>query len=506
LDEGQPCVEGLEGFTFLLRASLDTIPDGILVEDPRGRVVLVNQVFCAIFGIPSETGALVGRPADELNEPIALLTARPEPFRARVRAIVERRRPVQAEPFALLDGRILERDYWPLFVTEEERGHCWRYRDVTENRRMEERMRIADRMASLGTLAAGVAHEINNPLAHLTTNLEYIREQLAKTLQSPGELEDALHESREAVDRVRDIVRDLKTLSRVEDDLRGPVDVQALLQSSINMAWAELRHRARLVRQLGTVPAVEANASRLGQVFLNLLINAAQAIPESAPQAEVRVATRTDERGRAVIEISDTGVGIPPDVLPHIFDPFFTTKPVGVGTGLGLSICHGTITGMGGEILVESRVGQGTTFRIILPATQRPITAPPAPAKPPPSSRRGRILVVDDEVLIGTALKRLLGTEHDVVAVQRAAEALELLRAESFDLVLCDLMMPEMTGMDLHAALERRDPALLEKVIYMTGGAVTSKAMAFRAAISNLTIDKPFDLTALRTLIRERIG
>jgi len=250
-------------------------------------------------------------------------------------------------------------------------------RDITERKSVQERLRAADRMASLGTLAASVAHEINNPLSYMTSNLRFIDEELramteaGESLAGPrgGEVRQALQETLTGSSRVSEIVRDLKTFSRSDGERRGPVDVHAVLDLCANMARSEIRHRARLVKEYGEVPLVDANETRLGQVFLNLLVNAAQAIPEGAKvkDHEIRLTTHRDEHGWVVVEVRDSGMGIPPENLSRLFDPFFTTKPAGVGTGLGLSICHGIITGLGGRITVESEPGRGTCFRVLLP-------------------------------------------------------------------------------------------------------------------------------------------
>jgi len=260
-------------------------------------------------------------------------------------------------------------------------GRVVTFLDIAERKRAEEalrksqaQLRMADRLATVGTLSAGVAHEINNPLAYTVANLSFVRDALARLPDSmPGldvaELRASIAEASEGAERVRRIVKDMKTLSRMDDERIGVVDVEAALDASVNMAIHELRHRAQVVKDYARVPLVRCNEGRLVQVFLNLLVNAAQAITGNAPERnEVRLATCVDGRGRVAVEISDTGVGIPEEVLPRIFDPFFTTKPVGVGTGLGLSICHSLVTGMGGDIEVASKVGVGTRFLIVLPA------------------------------------------------------------------------------------------------------------------------------------------
>ncbi|HEX5751399.1 MAG TPA: ATP-binding protein [Archangium sp.] len=248
-------------------------------------------------------------------------------------------------------------------------------RNVTERKQMQARLLLADRLASVGTLAAGVAHEINNPLAFVLSNLGFLEEecQLLKDLLPEDrlrELEDVLRETKQGAERVRHIVRDLRTLSRDEGEQLCDVDVRAVIESSLGLVRNELRHRARLVKDFEPVPLVRASEGRLGQVLLNLLINASQAVPDGRPtEHEVRVRLRAIA-GRVVIEVRDTGCGIAPEVRDRIFDPFFTTKPVGTGTGLGLSICHGIVTGMGGDISVESELGRGSTFRITLPIPQ----------------------------------------------------------------------------------------------------------------------------------------
>ena len=246
--------------------------------------------------------------------------------------------------------------------------------DATERRDLRAQLVIADRMASIGTLAAGVAHEINNPLAYVVANLGFVREAVAELSHPPadpagvlGSLGQALDDARDGAERVRRIVLDLKALSR-SDETTLPVDVRGALDAALAVAGHEIARRATLVRRLAPVPCVVANAGRLGQVFLNLLVNAAQAIPEGNPAGhEIRVATSTDARGRVVVEIADTGSGIPPEILERMFDPFFTTKPAGVGTGLGLAISRGIVAALGGEIQVESEVGAGSTFRVLLP-------------------------------------------------------------------------------------------------------------------------------------------
>ncbi len=383
-----------------------------------------------------------------------------------------------------------------------------------EQKKMQAQLVISERMASMGTLAAGVAHEINNPLSCVMANLDLAASDLAERgaklglTAEFGEVQEGLHDAREASERIRNIVRDLKIFSRSEEDKTGPVDIERVMESTLRMAWNEIRHRARLVKNYGKTPPVEASESRLGQVFLNIVVNAAQAIAEGrADNNEIRISTSTDPSGGAVVEIADTGPGMPPDVLAQLFTPFFTTKPIGVGTGLGLSICHGIVTGLGGSIGVTSELGKGTAFRISLPPALAEVLVAASPlALDVPARRRGKILVVDDEPMIAKVVRRTLSAEHEVVGVGSADEALKRIGAgERFDVILCDLMMPQMTGMDLHAELSRVAPEQAERMIFLTGGAFTPRARAFLDQTPNQRIEKPFHVRHLRALINDRI-
>jgi signal transduction histidine kinase len=246
-----------------------------------------------------------------------------------------------------------------------------------ERRRLLGRLEEAERFAALGRLAASVGHEINNPLAYILSNLRYLSTELRDLTKSEEErerwqeVEEALGDALHGAERVRKIVQALKTLARAQIEPPSQVDLNAVLDRTLEMMEQELRRRARLVKDYGVSRPVMGDEGRLGQVFLNLLLNAVQAIPEGQPEShEIRVTTRQDLAGNAIVEVRDTGHGIAPEILPRIFEPFFTTKEAGEGTGLGLSICHATIEAMGGEIEVQSEPGRGSTFRILLPPLQ----------------------------------------------------------------------------------------------------------------------------------------
>jgi two-component system, cell cycle sensor histidine kinase and response regulator CckA len=390
-------------------------------------------------------------------------------------------------------------------------------RDVTERKRMEIKLLEADRLTALGVLSAGVAHEINNPLAYVLLNLEYLKRELPKVGGDPPRVESLMVRVQDAchgADRVASIVRDLRTFARGEESARQPVSLEAVIEAAVNIAYPEVRTRARLERRYQTVPAVDGNAGRLEQVFLNLLLNAAQAFADDGDPSDnlIRVSLRT-EGGNVVAAVYDNGPGIAPEFLGRIFDPFFTTKPVGVGTGLGLPICRGIVQTHGGEITVESRLGAGATFTLSFPASKlSPIVPRKSDRSPQDASgrARGRVLVVDDESVVAHTLKVLLQGEHDLVVAESGAEALELLEKEpaqdAYDAILCDLMMPGMTGMELFEVIRREHPSLATRVVFMTGGVSMLRVSEFLESVPNAKFEKPFDIAELRRTLHALVA
>ena len=413
-------------------------------------------------------------------------------------------------------------------VADPERGLVYAAaRDVTEQKHTEARLAksterqellqrqliFAERMASVGTLAAGVAHEINNPLAFVAANAAMIVEELDRATgeqlqERAEELREMARDVQMGAERIRKIVRALKTFSRAEEQKLSLIEVGPVLELAINMTQGEVRHRARLTREIRPLPPVLADEARLGQVFINLLINAVQAIPEGqAERHTIRLVTRTNSTGQVFVEVHDSGTGIAAEHRDHIFDPFYTTRPVGRGTGLGLSICHGIVTALGGTITFESDPGRGSTFVVALPGVVVEVVPKVVTAKASDGVRReGRILVVDDDPLVGTTLRRVLEREHEVTVVESGREALTLIGAgERYDVILCDVMMPQMTGIELYAEVGRSAPDQQARMIFVTGGTFTPKARSFFDKAPNALIEKPFNLRNLRAVVREQL-
>ena len=385
-------------------------------------------------------------------------------------------------------------------------------RDVTQQRQVQERAIVAERLASLGNLAAGIAHEVNNPLTFVIGNvycLERMLQRWENVLSAngeTGELQNArefVSDLRTGAERIQRIVADMGVFGTCSVDPPGLVDVRASMEWALRVTANAIRHRAQLSVELDEVPPVVARESELGQVFVNLLVNASQAIPEGeAGQHSIRVSARVDTQGRATVAVRNTGAVIPPAVLPRIFDPFFSTKPPGQGTGLGLTICRRIVATLGGELTVESTPEHGTCFQVAFPKAAMTRSGRPL-IDQPEEDQRGRILVIDDDPAVLRLLQQVVGRKHDVVAVDGAAEGLRLLEEDPrFDLVLCDLMMPGMGGEELLRRVERRWPRIASSIVFMTGGAYTPAAAAFLASIANPRIQKPFQPIALMSLLQ----
>lgn len=387
--------------------------------------------------------------------------------------------------------------------------------DVTELRKLQAAAIQNDRVIAVGTLAASVAHEINNPLTYLLAHFQMTErdfESLEKTLASvtgpAGDdarsmvqsLRSHLAPLRIAAERIARITRQLKTFSRSQGERVEPVDLRNVVRSVLQLVGKDLEARARV--SLGLEEAsVVADEARLVQVVLNLVVNAMHAV-ESPKRSDAEIVIRTCTAGeRVTLEVEDSGGGVPASERERIFDPFFSTKEIGEGTGLGLFVCRNIARGFGGDITVEDRALGGARFRLSLPARsapQPPVTPTGEKAAQNGASRRGRILLVDDEPLLEQALSDTLRhAGHEVMSVRSGAKALELLLSpEPFDLVYCDLMMRGMTGMDLAGTLRERAPNRLPRIIFMSGGAFTQEARDFLEAHRDQSVDKPFDIVS----------
>lgn len=412
-------------------------------------------------------------------------------------------------------------------------------RDETEAQRQQGILAQTDRLASMGLLAASVGHEINNPLAGVLLNAELLAgalpglaravERCSSALRAaigdegftaslgsdapllePEALRNMAENAVDALDGARRITRISKTLSTFShlDTPLSHVDLVRAIESAVTLAFNELRFRAKVVTEFAPVPPIWASEGKLSQVFLNLLINASHATRGSDVEHNVITLRTWAAGGNAFAQVTDTGTGIPPERLPHVFEPFFTTKRAGMGSGLGLFICRSIVTEFGGDIEVTSTPGKGTSFVVRLPALvevpERQRTEQPS-AGTEPETPRGRVLVIDDEAPLRKIMARLL-PEHEVVMAASGREARSILEHDKrFDVILCDVMMQDMNGVELHRWLGENDPALASRVVFVTGGAFESPTAEYLAQSGNLSVDKPFDPKAFQHLVAERV-
>lgn len=400
-----------------------------------------------------------------------------------------------------------------------------RLRQLSENlaREVDERTRElmltrdnlvrSERLAGLGRLSASIGHEINNPLSYVIGNLNYVCDELAdeQSVRQDALIEGAVRDALGGAERIRRIVSELRAFNlSSEHEARRAVDVSEALDAAAQLARGEIRHRARLERSYGQIPKVLADASKLTQVFVNVLVNAAQAIGDARSttgEGKITLVTRALGDGRVAVEISDSGVGIDEGVKRRLFEPFFTTKAGDRGTGLGLFVSLGIVTGFGGTIEVDSRIGEGTTVRILLPAWHGTEAEPEvARSRSIRALRKRRLLIVDDDVLVARTLARQLSGHHvEVVLGGQAALDRIASAGHSFDLVLCDLMMPDLTGMDVFETVQQKNPSLADRFVFVSGGGVTERSRRFLDEHAERVLPKPIDSRQLAELL-ERLS
>jgi len=398
-------------------------------------------------------------------------------------------------------------------------------RDITAEQDGEVRRLQAEKLASIGLLAAGVAHEINNPAAFVLANLDALLGMLRNleelSRRDPGhgpasaaarqrvqevafEATAVVQESKEGMARIHRIVRDLGSFSH-EDEKPSVTDVNAVVESALGVLRNEIKHRALIERDLRATRSVFANPARLGQVFLNLALNAVHALKGRDHRANKLIVRSFDDGAHVVFEVEDNGTGIAPDVATRIFDSFFTTKPAGVGTGLGLPISRRIVRALGGDIDFRTTLGQGSVFRVVLPGTEMAASRDGHTPELSPVYARRKVLAIDDEALLLKAYRRMLGPHHDLTFALSAAEALQLLeRQRGFEVILCDLQMPDMSGVEFYELLSTRSPALAARVVFVTGGAFSWEARRFLDGTPVPRVQKPFKLPEILSAIDRR--
>ncbi len=399
-----------------------------------------------------------------------------------------------------------------------------------------------ERMAAVGQLAAGVAHEINNPSSYVLSNLQILERYLdalegycdkAKEIMADPEIKDPgaaiekieldssvpdvwldsrdiINECLEGMERVKNIVHDLSIFAGSSSDEMGDADLNQLVRSNASMLMNQIRYRARLKMDLGELPRVVANSGRMSQVLVNLIQNAIKAIPEGETDANL-IEIRTWAEDDAVkMSVKDTGVGISRENLPRIFDPFFTTRQVGEGTGLGLAISYDIIKKHGGSIEVESRPGAGTEVTVSLPTSSMEFSPGQAWVESEEIIERdaddlkGVVLLVDDEEAIIKSYQRLLPSSLHILTASTGLEAMRVLEErDDIDVIVCDMMMPDLAGDEVYRRISSLKPEYAERFVFITGGAFTDKTRDFTLSVESRLMEKPFGMDDFLEAIRE---
>jgi PAS domain S-box-containing protein len=476
--------------TSAFRQLVENAPDAIVVSRD-GIVVYANRAAAVLLG-HDDASELVGKPMTFLDPRSAeVMRRRIQQMAATGERLVPREYPARrrdgTEITAEIASSLIMLDGKPTVVAYA--------RDVTDRTRLRAQLAHADRLASLGTMAAGVAHEINNPL----TFMGFATEELVA--RAGPDVAELAAELRQGVDRIAAIVRDLRFFGRDDDDVSGPMDLAAAIDAAERLVHHEIRPRGVLLKEYGELPAIVGIPRRIEQVFVNLLLNAVQALGD---RVDGRIRMRAEVTGeRVVVSVEDNGGGIPKEHLDTIFDAFFTTRSVAGGTGLGLSICRDIVVRSGGDLVATSTLGAGTTMSVTLMRATGDVAKARAPAGPlAPETRKGpprrRVLVVDDETSIVRLLSEALGSIASVVGETNPRRALDLILAEpDFDVIVCDVMMPGMTGIDLHERVTHERPQLASRFVFICGGTYTSRARDHLERVPNPRLTKPFRIAQL---------
>jgi len=483
-----------------LHRIIDLVPDPVAVVRD-GVLAWANPALHELLGQPP--GALAGQEAESVVVP----EERPGLPQGRSAGRSGVHGPGVEAHWLRRDGSVVAVEQRTLAIELDGAG-AWLVvaRDLTSIRALAARAEQLDQLIAVGTLAAGVGHEINNPMAYVISNLAQLADGLSALQASVtrgevpedlgprlSELLEAVGDAREGADRVRRIVLGLRTLSSTPGSARTRVQLEAVLDAAVAMSWGELRHRVQVVRDYHPLPPVLADEERLRQALGALVGNAAHAM---AGDGELRLRIFL-EGTEAVVEVEDTGIGMAPEVLRRAFEPFFTTRKVGAGMGLGLYTALATVQAHGGRLTAISELGLGTTFRVALPVVL------PEEARP----ARKRLLLVDDEAPVRSSLSRALAPHHDVVFAANGEEALALLTpAEHFDAIVCDITMPCMSGLQLLRQIKLRRPDLSAKVVLMTGGTTTEQLQELLEREAAPLLEKPFEMRQLLATVQRLAG
>jgi PAS domain S-box-containing protein len=500
-----------------LRVIIGEMPNGLFIIDSE-KIIFANRTMAQLVGLSSEKELLGKSPFDFVHSDFhSIMRERFENLAKDGGANPSIRSKVIGK-----EGRLVEVETRSLSIQFDGKQNILVImRDVTQQNQMERQATLNDKLATVGTLAAGVAHEVNNPLSYVLANLVFLQEQLEdikRHLQMNGsfdgtcqktfeEMKGELADIAKGSEKIRDIVKGLKAFVRANDDELEKVDLNQAVESAINMSFHIIKQKARVEKDFAVdLPHLIANSGKLQQVFINLLINAAQSMEGNKPEKN-KISIRTGRYdGIVFVEFKDTGVGIPEKILPRIFDPFFTTKPTGVGTGLGLSVSNEILNHYGGTIEVQSTMGKGSTFTVKLPRENGQEVAAVNPVLPV-EVKRGRVLIVDDEPGNLDVLCKILKKNGTVLSALSGLDAMGIIEREvgNIEAILSDINMPDMNGVDLYKNVAKKFPGLEKRIIFITGGIFSEEIKDFLKTIPNTCMEKPFNLEEVRKTVSEMV-
>jgi PAS domain S-box-containing protein len=492
------------------RTILEEMDNGYFELDQHGNYIFVNDAMCKILGLQR---------SDIVSKHFSYFTDKAdEKFSENIKAIISEV-VIKGNNISGLFGTIVKGDGTRRIIgisTSPMKDAAGKItgvrgitRDITDRMKMEQQLLIASKLASIGELAAGVAHEINNPLTAITGFAQLLMAEDALPAQVKSDLEKIYSQSQ----RAAKIVQNLLTFSRSYSLEKQVISINDVIMKTLDMRSYEHKvNNIEVITELAhSLPGISADENQIQQVILNIVVNAEQSIISKRRSGIIKITTTSNDHEIKVI-IADNGPGIPQELLDRIFDPFFTTKDVGSGTGLGLSVCHGIITKHGGKLSAESIEGSGATFIIALPAASEEeskaaeisVISRKAIEK---SGVKRSILVVDDEVVIRDILQRILADRgYEVESAESGAEGLEKIEKREYDAYLLDIKMPGVDGKDLFEAINKNSPHLINRVIFITGDTITRSTQDFLESTGRTYLSKPFDFARLIGSIEESIS
>ncbi|MEZ4225808.1 MAG: PAS domain S-box protein [Polyangiaceae bacterium] len=502
ITERRRAMVDLERSERRLRHVIESAPVAVWILDERS-IHYANAAAADLFGFSSPEEALTRDPKDLLE------TSEVSQLEQRLAATLVQRRKLPPQEYRIrrMDGVAILVEVSSIAIEWDGRPAVLAFgRDVTQRRQLEMHWLQADRLAALGLVAGGMAHAINNPLTYVLLNLDHVRGALADGSALDGDAAGVLARLTEAyqgIERIAQVVKRMRAFSRVDERSRSAVDLRSVLEGALELVGHELTHRGRLTTNYSEVPAINASAAHLEQVFLHLLVHAAQSLPED-DSAEVRIELSSLDVSQVMVAVTIVGRALEPSALANVFEPFFTREE-DTEARVGLPFCRAVVSAMGGELLAETDTVAGTTFRVILPVgilESEPPEVEPVSVRAQVLNVRPRVLVIDDDPGIGGAMSVALEDNSDVTYLPSALEARDrLIAGERFDLVFCDMMMPDLDGEALWEVVQRVRPEQAARFVFMTAAGTHPKIAEFFTRTGCARLDKPFRLNDVQRAI-----